>query len=136
MFTKQVKLSNLAKSQLARMKHKTGITNWNVLSRWAFCLSLREPSIPADIDIDTSNVEMSWAVFGGEYAEVYEALIRQRCLDDALGDETETLSKYFRLHLHRGIGYLASHDFVNSIIDLVKLPFQEIQDKNLEVREI
>lgn len=131
MFIKQVKLSNLAKSQLARMKHKTGITNWNVLSRWALCLSLKEPSIPADIDIDiSSNVEMSWAVFGGEYVDLYEVLIRQRCLDDGLGDDPETLAKYFRLHLHRGIGYLASHNFVNSIIDLVKSPFLELPKEN------
>lgn len=122
-------MTNHAKSQLARMKNKTSIMNWNVLCRWALCLSLREPSMPADVNIvDDSNVEMSWTVFGGEHHEVYDALIRQRCLDDGLGDDPEVLAKYFRLHLHRGIGYLASHDFVNSITDLIELPLQDQED--------
>jgi len=122
MIVRQVRLSSQAKAHLARMKFKTGIMNWNILCRWALCLSLREESIPADIDIPTdSNVEMSWSTFGGEYADIYDALIRQRCIDDGLGDDDETLAKYFKLHLHRGISYLVSKDFVNSTEDLLRL---------------
>lgn len=119
MIVKQIRLSQQAKEQLSRLKGKTGIQNWNVLCRWALCLSLKEPTMPPDIEIPAdSNVEMSWPVFGGEYHEVYEALIVQRCLDDGLDTNPETLARQFRLHLHRGISYLAATGFIKSIIDL------------------
>ena len=43
MSIKQVKVSTQAKEQLIRLKTRTGIAHWNVLCRWAFCLSLRQP---------------------------------------------------------------------------------------------
>jgi DNA sulfur modification protein DndE len=126
MIVRQVRLSSQAKAQLARLKFKSGIMNWNVLCRWALCLSLKEPSIPPDIEIPTdSNVEMSWYTFGGEYEEVYDVLVRQRCIDDRLGTDPETLAKYFKLHLHRGIAYLATKDFINSANDLLRLAISD-----------
>jgi DNA sulfur modification protein DndE len=126
MIIKQVRISSQAKDQLIRLKSKTGIQNWNVLCRWALCLSLREPSIPTDIEIstDSNGIEMDWNVFGGEYQEVYAALIKQRCLEDGLGDDNETLAKYFRLHLHRGISYLAGDRDIKAIGDLIKKTFK------------
>lgn len=122
MMVKQIRLSNQAKDQLIRLKGKTGIQNWNVLCRWALCLSLSEPSIPPDIDIHSdSNVEMSWHVFGGEHHELFAALIKQRCLDDNLGDDLTTLAKYFKLHLHRGIAYLSATNYIKSCGDLLNL---------------
>lgn len=126
MIVKQVRLSSHAKNLLSRLKYKTGINNWNILCRWALCCSLREATIPADTDIQAdSNVEMSWHVFGGEYEEVYDALIRQRCINDGLGTEPEVLAKYFRLHLHRGIQYLSRHNYMNSIFDLIDIAIKE-----------
>ncbi|KJS03671.1 MAG: DNA sulfur modification protein DndE [Peptococcaceae bacterium BRH_c4a] len=125
MIVRQVRLSNQAKNQLARLKFKTGIMNWNILCRWALCLSLNEPTIPPDIEIITdSNVEMNWHTFGGEYEEIYDALVRQRCIDDGLGIDPEVLAKYFKLHLHRGIAYLVTKDFVNSTSDLLRLAIE------------
>ncbi|WP_303798345.1 DNA sulfur modification protein DndE [Alicyclobacillus macrosporangiidus] len=119
---KQIRLSNKAKEQLIRLKAKTGIQQWNILCRWALCLSLSELSPPPDIEHPAdSNVEMSWQVFGGEYQDVYEALIIQRCIDEGLPRDPATLAKQFRLHLHRGIAYLASTNFIKDPIDLIRL---------------
>jgi DNA sulfur modification protein DndE len=46
MSIKQIRLSSQAKDQLIRLKTKTGIQQWNVLCRWAFCLSLRQAKPP------------------------------------------------------------------------------------------
>lgn len=122
MIEKRIILSNQAKDQLSRLKGKTGIKNWNVLCRWALCYSLQEPSIPPHVDIPAdSNVEMSWETFAGEYHELYTALIIQRCINDGLGTDPETLAHQFRLHLHRGISYLATPNFIKSGIDLLTL---------------
>ena len=119
---KQIKLSSQARDQLIRLKSKTGIGNWNVLCRWAFCVSIKEPSIPTPLDIPAdSNVEMSWQVFGGEHQELYMAMLRQRCLSDGLGVSNEVVAKQFRLHLHRGISYMATPNHIKNISDLIKL---------------
>ena len=128
MIIKQIRLSNAAKDKLSRLKGKTGIQNWNVLCRWAFCYSLKEGTIPTDIAIESdSNVEMSWITFAGEYYEVYEALIKQWCIENDLGTDNDTLAKYFKLHLERGIGYLSGTNLIKNIQDLLDL---SLEDKN------
>ncbi|MBF0095613.1 MAG: DNA sulfur modification protein DndE, partial [Alphaproteobacteria bacterium] len=105
MAIEHVKLSHQAREQLIRLKRHTGIEHWNVLCRWALCVSLAEPTVPPPVKIAAdSNVEMSWRVFGGRYAELFTALVRQRCLKDGLDVDEETVATQFRLHLHRGIG--------------------------------
>ncbi|MCL2598591.1 MAG: DNA sulfur modification protein DndE [Firmicutes bacterium] len=121
MFVKQIRLSKKEKQRLIGLKTKTGIQHWNVLCRWALCFSLCESSMPpppgkAEED---SNVEMSWQTFGGEYHEVYERMIRQRCIQDGLGTEMDVLWQQFRLHLDRGISYLLATNYVKTVDDLV-----------------
>lgn len=118
-----VRLSEKAKRQLVQVKRRTGIDRWNALCRWAFCLSLAEPSRPQDIDIKLdSNVEMSWRVFAGAgYEKTYWALLKHRCFQDGLPADEATWQKYFRLHLHRGIGYLASGNKARRLEDFEKL---------------
>jgi DNA sulfur modification protein DndE len=115
-----IRLSQRGKEQLTRSKRDTGIKNWNVLSRWALCLSLAEtsPPPPAKIPADSS-VEMTWKVFGGADADVYTALLIQRCLNDGLDPDEDTLAEQLRLHLHRGIGYLFGDPRLKSLPGLV-----------------
>lgn len=125
MAVEHIRLSQKAKDQLVKLKRVTGIGHWNVLCRWAFCLSLAEQSIPpaAKIPAD-SNVEMSWKVFGGRYADLYMALLKERCVRDGLGTDSEMLAQQFRLHLHRGISYLAANKSLRKVDDLVALAVQ------------
>jgi len=125
MAVEHVRLSQQAKDQLVKLKRVTGIEHWNVLCRWAFCLSLSEQSVPAVAKIPAdSNVEMSWKVFGGRYADLYMALLKERCVRDGLGTDAEMLAQQFRLHLHRGISYLAADKNLRKIDDLVSLAVQ------------
>lgn len=125
MTIKQIRLSSSAKDKLSRLKGKTGIKNWNVLCRWAFCFSLHENTIPTDIPIVAdSNVEMSWYTFAGEYSEIYEALIIEWCAEKGIELTEENLSKYFKLHLERGISYLTGTNFIKSLDDLFGLALE------------
>lgn len=122
MLIKQVRVSQSAKEKLARLKGKTGIKNWNILCRWALCYSLGEKTIPTDVDLVLdSNVEMSWFTFGGEYSELYEALVRAWCLEMGLPADESNLVKYFYLHLERGISYLSGTGFIKNLNDLLIL---------------
>lgn len=117
-----IRVSQQARDRLIKLKRVTGIKNWNVLCRWGFCLSLAEQGIPpaAKIPAD-SNIEMSWKVFGGRHADLYMALLKERLLRDGLPLDAETLGRQFRLHLHRGIAYLAGNRELRKIDDWIAL---------------
>ena len=126
MIIKQIRVSQQAKDHLSRLKGKTGIKNWNILCRWALCYSLSEYTIPTDISIAAdSNMEMSWMTFGGEYYELYEALMRAWCIRMGQPTDDETITKFFRLNLERGIAYLCGTGFIKSIDDLVGIAIKE-----------
>lgn len=118
----RIKLSQSAKDQLVKLKRITKIPTWNVLCRWALCRSLAEPSIPSPVPIPAdSNLEMTWQVFGGPIADQLAIALKQRCHNDNLGTEPDTLATQLRLHLHRGIGYLAGDPNLKTIEDLCQL---------------
>jgi len=122
MIIKQIKLPNQSKDKLSRLKGRTGIQQWNILCRWALCFSLSEKTIPSDFELPAdSNVEMSWHTFAGDNHEIYDTLIRSRCIEDGLPTDEETLTKYFKLHLNRGIAYLSGTNVIKSIDDLINL---------------
>ncbi len=103
-----IKLSEKQKQQLIRLKTKTGIENWNVLCRWALCMSLAEDTVPPVEEIPSdSNVEMSWKVFAGEYSDVYLAVLKQAYEKQKAYLDGLLLSDFLKLHLNRGIPFLA-----------------------------
>ena len=119
---KRIKLSQPAKNQLIYLKGVTKIDNWNILCRWAFCRSLAEASSPTTIvSNENSNVEMDWRTFAGETEDILIIALKQRCHNDGLGTDAEALATQFRLHLHRGIGYLATE--IKSLSELISLAF-------------
>ena len=85
-------------------------------------------TVPTDVPIVAdSNVEMSWYTFTGEYSEIYESLMTAWCLEKEIEPTEENLSKYFKLHLERGIAYLSGTNFIKSIDDLLDLALKENQ---------
>lgn len=101
-----IRLSEKQKQQLIRLKTKTDIDNWNVLCRWALCMSLAENTVPPVEEIPSdSNVEMSWKVFAGEYADVYLAVLRQTYEKHKAYLIDTPFNDFFKLHLNRGISY-------------------------------
>lgn len=126
MIMKQIRLSQRSKEKLSRLKGKTGIKNWNILCRWALCYSLSEKTVPTDVEIPAdSNLEISWYTFGGEYSDLYDALIRAWCIEMGLSTDNATLQKYFRLNLERGIAHLSGTGFIKSLDDLISLAVKE-----------
>ncbi|MFF4147338.1 DNA sulfur modification protein DndE [Streptomyces sp. NPDC001698] len=120
MSVENVRLSQPAKDRLVYIKRTTGITQWNVLCRWALLLSLKDPSTPLVKDIVTdSNVEMTWKTFAGPHGDLYLALLKQRCV--AIGEEPtdENVARILTVHLHRGIGYLGADKDMARIEGLV-----------------
>lgn len=117
-----IRVSKKASNQLITLKKRTRIPNWNTLCRWAFCVSLSEKSLPRDEEIPAdSSIEMTWKTFGGEFEGVYWSLLLERCKNDGLQLDEKTLAKQFRLHLHRGIGYLVGNKKMYNISDFLQI---------------
>ncbi len=118
----RVRISQTAEDGLNKLKRSTKIKQWNILCRWALCRSLAEPSIPSPVPIKTdSKVEINWDTFGGEIGDLLLIAIKQRCHQDGLPTDKETIKQQFTLHLHRGIGYLAGDGNLQSIKDLLAI---------------
>ena len=117
----RVRISTIAEEQLVKLKRSTKISQWNILCRWALCRSLAESSVPSPVSIKTdSNVQIAWNVFGGQMADILLIALKQRCHQDRLDTDPDTLKQQFTLHLHRGIGYLAGDTNIKQIEDLVE----------------
>ncbi len=130
MSAESIRLSEKAKTQLITLKRRTGIQHWNVLCRWAFCVSLSEPSSPPYETIpNDSNVEMTWKTFAGSRQSVYWALLKERACQDGHELTDAQLLLVLRLHIHRGIAYLLNKP---SLGDLLKSA-AEPSDKQINV---
>ena len=82
--------------------------------------------MPTDIPIVAdSNVEMSWYTFGGEYSDIYDAIMVAWCKKMGLPTDEETLTKYFKLHIERGIAHLSGTNFIKNLDDLLDLAIEE-----------
>lgn len=96
-----IRLSQQSKEQLIRVKRHTGIKNWNVLCRWALARSLEDPAKPPRLDVDMSNVEMSWKTFCGAQEATWRSLLLLRASSDLVPAD-ECLNR----HLARGVARL------------------------------
>ena len=88
-----------------------------LIDAWHLPHTVFRYEIPAD-----SNLEMSWDVFGGRYGDVILGLIKQRCLEDGLATDEDVLAQQLRLHVHRGLAYLAGNRKLRSVADLINQP--------------
>ena len=101
------------------LKNKTGL-NINILARYAFCLSLKDPSIPNPDEFDEKGMEILPSVLFGEHENIYMALMLDRLKKDNMDPELY-LQKMTRAHLNRGSAMLFSriHDLTD-FIDIIK----------------
>ena len=101
-----VKTTQNAKNILGRIKSNTGIQNWNIICRWAFCLSLKQESAPRVIDEKLDGVEMTYETFAGKHSNIYLALLMNSLKKHKLEIHQLNLNKYLRAHINRGISIL------------------------------
>jgi DNA sulfur modification protein DndE len=127
-----VRISQQGRDQLIKLKRATGIEHWNTMCRWALCVSLREPTLPVRSMSSNAEggVEIAWRVFAGDMSEVLSALVYSRAIGDSVevGDSS-ALAAYFRDHVHRGLGYLASGKDTSNLSELFRRWLEERSDR-------
>ena len=100
----RVRLTISERSLLSKLKSRTGIDNWNIFARWAFCYSIGKASeINLNEEDGEYGVEMSWVVFSGKNYKIYQDLLIQECGRLRLKPTKTNLNKVLRAHLRNGI---------------------------------
>lgn len=90
-----IRLTEQTKRDFLKLKRRTGISHWNVLSRWAFCLAANSViHSPTDKAPKMSNVELTWKTFTGAQQYEYRALLGF-CYDTQVKIQNETTQTDF-----------------------------------------
>jgi DNA sulfur modification protein DndE len=122
MLIDNLRLGQQSRDQLIRLKRITGIENWNVMCRWALCLSLADKNPPPRPKLSgDAAVDISWRTFAGEHADAYLALLIQRARAESRPITREVLSELLRIHVTRGIGFLTARRQMNGISDMLEI---------------
>ncbi|MEH6908878.1 DNA sulfur modification protein DndE [Neobacillus drentensis] len=95
----RLKTSKETGEKLVSLQAATSLT-WNILSRIAVSISLKDPSIPELVE-NKAGVEIHRNAMTGENDYIYKALIRQHA-NRNISDE-EYFPDLFNAHLERGI---------------------------------
>lgn len=103
----RVRLTINERNLLSKLKSRTGIDNWNIFARWAFCYSIGKASeINLNEEDGEYGVEMSWVVFSGKNFKIYQDLLTQECERLDLKPTKSNLNKILRAHLRNGIKHI------------------------------
>ena len=114
----RIQISEDSRNKLSILKGRTGLLP-NVLSRIGLVLSLTESSEPV-IDVDpTGGSDFNRFTLMGEWDSLIVALLEERASTNGMEMDNETLVKYFRAHLNRGVLLLYSR--VKGLEDLANL---------------
>jgi len=102
-----VRLSQRAKERLLIVRRQSGIEHWNILCRWALCLSLNSSSEPKPYkDSISSSVEITWKTLGNEHSNKISSLVILRYMKSS---QECSISEYLYRHLERGLEELISY---------------------------
>lgn len=114
----RVHISEDSRNKLSILKGRTGLLP-NVLSRIGLILSLAETSEP-ELDADaTDGSEFNRFTLMGEWDPLIVALLEERGFANGICKDNDTLVRYFRAHLNRGVRLLYSR--VKRLEDLENL---------------
>ncbi|MGG3158439.1 DNA sulfur modification protein DndE [Priestia megaterium] len=118
----RLKTSKETGERLVSLQATTSLT-WNILSRLALALSLRDPSMPNLVE-NKSGVDINRNAMTGEHDYIYKALIRQHAQRN-VSDE-EYFPDLFNAHLERGIvllenEYKHARNYDKLLLNLLKM---------------
>ena len=114
----RIHTSEDSRSKLSTLKSRTGLLP-NILCRIGLMLSLAEPNQP-EVDIDVSDgSELHRDTLMGEWDPLIVAFLEEWCIANRVRTDNDTLVKYFRAHLNRGVRLLYGR--VKRLEDLANL---------------
>ena len=108
-----LKTSTNLKNFLTRIKTNTGIANWNVICRWALCLSLKQTSLPREVDEKLDGVEIDYDILVGKNKTIYTQLLINNLISHKVEIDKKNLTKYLYAHVNRGVNIIYTNKLKN-----------------------
>lgn len=102
------------KSSLTRIKTITGISNWNIICRWALCLSLKQTSLPREVEEKLDGVEIDFDTLVGKNKSIYTQLLINNLVTHNVAVDKKNLTKYLYAHVNRGVNII----YTNKLKDI------------------
>lgn len=117
----RIHTSKDSRNKLGILQSRTGLLP-NILCRIGLMLSLAEPNQP-EVDVDARDgSELHRDTLMGEWDPLIVALLEEWCIANGMDTDNDTLVKYFRAHLNRGVRLLYGR--VKELKDLANIiPF-------------
>ena len=109
-----LKTSSNVRYSLLRIKTITGISNWNILCRWAFCLSIKQTSLPREVEEKLDGIEIDYDVLVGKNKSIYTHLLINNLLSHKVEINKRNLNKYLNAHVNRGVNII----YTNKLKDI------------------
>jgi len=115
-----LRTSASVRNSLTRIKTITGIPNWNIICRWAFCLSLKQTSLPREVDEKLDGIEIDYDTLVGKNKSIYTQLLINNLASHKVEIDKKNLTKYLYAHVNRGVNIIYTNKLKN-ISGLFKL---------------
>ena len=109
-----LRTSSNVKSSLTRIKTITGISNWNIICRWALCLSLKQTSLPREVEEKLDGVEIDYDTLVGKNKSIYTQLLINNLVVHNVSVDKKNLTKYLYAHVNRGVNII----YTNKLKDI------------------
>ena len=109
-----LRTSSNVKSSLTRIKTITGISNWNIICRWALCLSLKQTSLPREVEEKLDGVEIDYDTLVGKNKSIYTQLLINNLVTHNVAVDKKNLTKYLYAHVNRGVNII----YTNKLKDI------------------
>jgi DNA sulfur modification protein DndE len=117
-----IKTSSNVKIALTRIKSITRIPTWNVICRWAFCLSLKQTSLPREVDEKLDGVEIDYDILVGKNKTIYTQLLINNLIKHKVELNKRNLIKYLNAHINRGVNIIYNYKLkdISGLVNLIK----------------
>ena len=102
------------RNSLTRIKTITGIPNWNIICRWALCLSLKQTSLPREVDEKLDGIEIDYDTLVGKNKSIYTQLLINNLISHKVEIDKKNLTKYLYAHVNRGVNII----YTNKLKDI------------------
>tara|TARA_B100001057_G_scaffold57249_1_gene50757 strand:- start:1704 stop:2075 length:372 start_codon:yes stop_codon:yes gene_type:complete len=102
------------RNSLTRIKTITGIPNWNIICRWALCLSLKQTSLPREVDEKLDGIEIDYDILVGKNKSIYTQLLINNLISHKVEIDKKNLTKYLYAHVNRGVNII----YTNKLKDI------------------
>ena len=109
-----LRTSASVRNSLTRIKTITGIPNWNIICRWAFCLSLKQTSLPREVDEKLDGIEIDFDTLVGKNKSIYTQLLINNLASHKVEIDKKNLTKYLYAHVNRGVNII----YTNKLKDI------------------